>query len=32
VDTYLDGEAFDTQLASDIEATEAILRDIGLVQ
>ncbi|KQN76892.1 tripartite tricarboxylate transporter substrate binding protein [Devosia sp. Leaf64] len=32
VDTYLDGEAFDTQLAADISATEAILKDIGLVQ
>lgn len=32
VDTYLDGEAFDAQLAADIEATDAILRDIGLVQ
>lgn len=32
VDTYLDGEAFKTQLAADIEATETILRDIGLVQ
>ena len=32
VDTYLDGEAFYMQLASDIEATEEILRAIGLVQ
>ncbi len=32
VDTYLDGEAFDAQLAADIAATEAILKDIGLVQ
>ncbi|WP_332713851.1 Bug family tripartite tricarboxylate transporter substrate binding protein [Pelagibacterium mangrovi] len=32
VDTYLDGEDFDAQLAADIESTEAILRDIGLVQ
>ena len=32
VDTYLAGEAFETQLASDIAATETILKDIGLVQ
>ncbi len=32
VDTYLDGEEFDAQLAADIAATEAILKDIGLVQ
>jgi len=32
VDTYLDGEAFDTQLAANISATETILKDIGLVQ
>jgi putative tricarboxylic transport membrane protein len=32
VDTYLDGEDFDAQLAAEIESTEAILRDIGLVQ
>lgn len=32
VDTYLDGEAFDAQLAADIAATETILKDIGLVQ
>lgn len=32
VDTYLDGEAFDAQLEADISATEAILRDIGLVE
>lgn len=32
VDTYLDGEAFATQLDADKAATEAILKDIGLVQ
>jgi putative tricarboxylic transport membrane protein len=32
VDTYLAGADFDTQLAADIEATSAILKDIGLVQ
>jgi len=32
VDTYLDGDAFAAQLAEDIEATETILKDIGLVQ
>ena len=32
VDTYLAGEAFETQLASDSAATETILKDIGLVQ
>ena len=32
VNTYLSGEAFDAQLAKDIAATEAILKDIGLVQ
>lgn len=32
VNTYLTGEAFDTQLAADIAATDAILKDIGLVQ
>ncbi|ODT71236.1 MAG: C4-dicarboxylate ABC transporter substrate-binding protein [Pelagibacterium sp. SCN 63-23] len=32
VDTYLDGEAFDAQLAADIAATETILKDIGLVE
>ncbi|WEJ57903.1 tripartite tricarboxylate transporter substrate binding protein [Devosia sp. FJ2-5-3] len=32
VNTYLAGDAFDTQLAADIAATEAILKDIGLVQ
>lgn len=32
VDTYLAGEAFETQLAADIAATEGILREIGLVQ
>ena len=32
VDTFLTGDALDAQLANDIEATEAILRDIGLVQ
>lgn len=31
-DTFLAGDALDAQLASDIEATESILRDIGLVQ
>lgn len=31
-DTYLSGEAFDKQLAADITATEAILKDIGLVK
>jgi putative tricarboxylic transport membrane protein len=31
-DMYLGGEAFDAQLAADITATEAILKDIGLVQ
>lgn len=29
---YLAGDAFDTQLASDISATSAILKEIGLVQ
>lgn len=32
VNTYLAGDAFTTQLAADIEATGAILKDIGLVQ
>ncbi|MBA3325279.1 MAG: tripartite tricarboxylate transporter substrate binding protein [Rhodobacteraceae bacterium] len=32
VDTYLAGDAFDTQLAADIESTSAILKDIGLTQ
>jgi putative tricarboxylic transport membrane protein len=32
VDTYLDGDAFATQLEADKTATEAILKDIGLVQ
>jgi putative tricarboxylic transport membrane protein len=32
VNTYLAGEAFDAQLQKDIAATEAILKDIGLVQ
>ena len=32
VDTYLAGDAFDAQLEADITATEAILKDIGLVQ
>ncbi|NMA98798.1 MAG: tripartite tricarboxylate transporter substrate binding protein [Phyllobacteriaceae bacterium] len=32
VDTYLDGADFEAQLASDIAATETILKDIGLVQ
>lgn len=31
-DTYLAGEDFKAQLAKDIAATEAILKDIGLVQ
>ncbi|WP_103336301.1 tripartite tricarboxylate transporter substrate binding protein [Pseudotabrizicola formosa] len=31
-DTYLSGPEFDAQLAEDIEATTAILTDIGLVQ
>ena len=30
--TYLAGDAFKTQLAAEIAATEAILKDIGLVQ
>jgi putative tricarboxylic transport membrane protein len=32
VDRYLAGDAFEAQLAADIEATSAILKDIGLVQ
>ncbi len=32
VDRYLAGDAFQTQLAADTEATAAILKDIGLVQ
>ena len=32
VDTYLDGDAFTAQLEADTTATEAILKDIGLVQ
>jgi putative tricarboxylic transport membrane protein len=32
VDMYLAGADFDTQLAADIASTEAILKDIGLVQ
>lgn len=32
VNTFLAGDAFDAQLAQDISATEAILKDIGLVQ
>ncbi len=32
VNTYLAGEAFDAQLAKDIAATQAILKDIGLAQ
>lgn len=32
VDTYLAGDAFQTQLAADIASTEAILKDIGLVE
>jgi putative tricarboxylic transport membrane protein len=31
-DTYLDGDAFKTQLEKDITATEAILKEIGLVK
>jgi putative tricarboxylic transport membrane protein len=31
-DTFLTGEALEAELAKDIEATEAVLRDIGLVQ
>jgi putative tricarboxylic transport membrane protein len=31
-DTYLSGAAFDQQLAKDVSATEAILKDIGLVK
>lgn len=31
-DTYLAGDAFNEQLAKDISATEAVLKDIGLVQ
>ncbi|MFT4184681.1 MAG: tripartite tricarboxylate transporter substrate binding protein [Rhizobium sp.] len=31
-DTYLSGKAFEEQLAKDISATEATLKDIGLVQ
>lgn len=31
-DTYLSGDAFDAQLAKEIEATTAILKDIGLVK
>jgi putative tricarboxylic transport membrane protein len=32
LNTYLAGDAFKTQLATEIAATEAILKDIGLVQ
>ena len=32
VNTFLAGEEFDAQLAADITATEAILKEIGLVQ
>lgn len=32
VDTYLAGDAFTAQLAEDTAATEAILKDVGLVQ
>lgn len=32
MDTYLSGADFDAQLAKDIEATQAILKDIGLVK
>ena len=31
-DRYLAGEAFEAQLAADIESTGAILKDIGLAQ
>lgn len=31
-DTYLAGDAFKAQLDKDVSATEAILKDIGLVQ
>jgi putative tricarboxylic transport membrane protein len=31
-DTYLAGADFEAQLATEIEATTAILKDIGLVQ
>ncbi|CAM5440234.1 tripartite tricarboxylate transporter substrate binding protein [Frigidibacter albus] len=31
-DTYLAGPEFDAQLAADISATEAVLKDIGLVK
>ena len=31
-DRYLAGEAFQAQLAADIEATSGILKEIGLVQ
>jgi putative tricarboxylic transport membrane protein len=30
--TYLAGADFDAQLATEIEATTAVLKDIGLVQ
>lgn len=32
IDTYLSGPEFEAQLAKDIAATEAILKDIGLVK
>lgn len=32
IDSYLAGDAFQTQLDADIEATSGILKDIGLVQ
>ena len=32
IDSFEAGDAFQAQLASDIESTEAILKDIGLVQ
>ena len=32
VDTYLAGDDFTQQLAADIEATQAILTDVGLTQ
>ncbi|WP_246567049.1 hypothetical protein [Gemmobacter fulva] len=31
-DTYLSGADFDAQLKADITATEAVLKDIGLVK
>jgi putative tricarboxylic transport membrane protein len=32
VDRYSDGDTFRSQLSEDIEATSAILKDIGLTQ